>query len=502
MKFAIVLVALLGFCAAEKVRFDNYRVYKLTINDEEQLRAVQQLEDQDRGYTFWDFPAAVGQEVDIVVPPHKFADIQEFSAAYGTPIEVKINNVQELFDQENPLVTPRSFGWTAYYRTADIYEWLDHILEEFPGVTSGFVAGQSYEGRQIRGMKISYKEGNKGIVIEAHIHAREWISSATATYVINELLRSNDPEVRDIAENTDWYIIPVTNPDGLEYTKDVNRMWRKTRRPNSGSTCVGTDPNRNYAYNWMQGGASTNPCSETYAGPQAFSESETRTTTEWVYNNIQDLRVYVSFHSYGQYILSPWGHTTTSAPNYNHLREIMEASRTRIAAVYGTQYTIGSTAATLYVASGTSHDHFYGQQDNNIQIAYTFEFRDRGQYGFALPASQIIPNSIETVQGLIGFLADIKCEMKVFGVLLVISLLGGNWAEKVKFNDYKVFTVQPETEDQLKALRSLEHDSVASFDFWTSAKNVGQKSDIMVAPGQMDEFRTFLEENHLEASTY
>lgn len=252
MKFAIVLVALLGFCAAEKVRFDNYRVYKLTINDEEQLRAVQQLEDQDRGYTFWDFPAGVGQEVDIVVPPHKFADIEEFSAAYGTPIELKINNVQELFDQENPLVTPRSFGWTAYYRTDDIYEWLDHILEEFPDVTSGFVAGQSYEGRQIRGIKISYKTGNKGIVIEAHIHAREWISSATATYVINELLRSNDPEVRDIAENTDWYIIPVTNPDGLEYTKDVNRMWRKTRRPNSGSTCVGTDPNRNYAYNWMR----------------------------------------------------------------------------------------------------------------------------------------------------------------------------------------------------------------------------------------------------------
>lgn len=97
----------------------------------------------------------------------------------------------------------------------------------------------------------------------------------------------------------------------------------------------------------VEGGASTNPCSETYAGPQAFSESETRTTTEWVYNNIQDLRVYVSFHSYGQYILSPWGHTTTAAPNYNHLREIMEASRSRIAAVYGTQYTIGSTAATL-----------------------------------------------------------------------------------------------------------------------------------------------------------
>ena len=27
-------------------------------------------------------------------------------------------------------------------------------------------------------------------------------------------------------------------------------MWRKTRKPNSGSFCVGTDPNRNFATGW------------------------------------------------------------------------------------------------------------------------------------------------------------------------------------------------------------------------------------------------------------
>ncbi|XP_059619302.1 zinc carboxypeptidase-like [Phlebotomus argentipes] len=403
MKIAIVFVGLLALSVAEKARFDNYRVYKLTVTSDEQLMRMQELEDQDRGYLFWDYPSAVGQEVDIMVPPHKRPDIEEFSTANGIPMELKINNVQQLIDQENPLVRPRAFGWTAYYRVHEIYAWLDHIIEEFPQQVTGFVAGRSHEGRDIRGLKISYKAGNKGMVIEGHIHAREWISSATATYVINELLRSNDPEIRDIAENVDWYIIPVTNPDGVEYTKDENRMWRKTRRPNAGSTCVGTDPNRNYAYNWMQGGASTNPCSETYAGPNAFSESETRTVTDYVNSVIENIRVYVSFHSYGQYILSPWGHTTTQAPNHADLMAIMEASRTRIQAVYGTQYTIGPTSTTLYVASGTSHDHFYGEASNNIRVAYTFEFRDRGSYGFILPASQIIPNAIETVQGLIGF---------------------------------------------------------------------------------------------------
>ena len=39
------------------------------------------------------------------------------------------------------------------------------------------------------------------------------------------------------------YILPVANPDGYEYTK-TDRFWRKTRSPNEGSICIGTDPNR------------------------------------------------------------------------------------------------------------------------------------------------------------------------------------------------------------------------------------------------------------------
>lgn len=62
-------------------------------------------------------------------------------------------------------------------------------------------------------------QGNPAILIESNIHAREWITSATATYILNELLTSTDAEVVDIATNIDWYFIPVINPDGFTYTK-------------------------------------------------------------------------------------------------------------------------------------------------------------------------------------------------------------------------------------------------------------------------------------------
>ena len=61
-------------------------------------------------------------------------------------------------------------------------------------------------------------QGNPTIFIESNIHAREWITSATATWFINELLTSTDPAMQDLAQNIDWIIIPVFNVDGFHYT--------------------------------------------------------------------------------------------------------------------------------------------------------------------------------------------------------------------------------------------------------------------------------------------
>lgn len=93
-------------------------------------------------------------------------------------------------------------------------------MSKYSPIAQEFIVGQSYEGRRIRGVKISYKSGNPGIFIEANIHAREWITSATATWLINELLSSKDVKVRNIAENYDWYILPVLNVDGFVYSHE------------------------------------------------------------------------------------------------------------------------------------------------------------------------------------------------------------------------------------------------------------------------------------------
>lgn len=58
--------------------------------------------------------------------------------------------------------------------------------------------------------------------------------------------------------------------------------------------------------------------------------------------------------------------------------------------------------------SGTSVDWAYAQR--NINVAYTFEFRDRGTYGFVLPADQIIPNGEEILEGMIALVAESRVQ--------------------------------------------------------------------------------------------
>lgn len=83
-------------------------------------------------------------------------------------------------------------------------------------------------------------------------------------------------------------------------------MWRKTRSQNSGSSCRGCDANRNFDYEWMAGGASTNPCSETFAGSKAFSEPETRALADFITSLKTRVKLYIAAHSYSQVFLYPW----------------------------------------------------------------------------------------------------------------------------------------------------------------------------------------------------
>ncbi|XP_037038852.1 zinc carboxypeptidase-like [Bradysia coprophila] len=401
--FIGILLALAAVAAvsADKMRFDHHKVFNLKVASEEQMQILRQLEESaaEGEYVFGDSPV-VGRDVDVVVPPHKLYEFNGIMKKFNIIHELEVENLQTLIDAETPIVQPNSVDWTSYHNYTTIYAWLDELLETYSDVLSSHLIGTTYQNRPIRAVKLSHKTGNPTIFLESNIHAREWITSATATWWLNELLTSDDPDIVDLAQNIDWYIIPVFNVDGFHYSHEVNRLWRKTRQ-NHATICFGTDANRNFNFQWMvNNGASDNPCSETYAGPYAFSEVETRALSDFLAPIGRQINIYLSFHSYGQYILFPYGHTRDEVTEYHDIMtDVGNATREGFAQFNGTEYVVGTTAAALYVASGTSVDWAFNEFD--IPIGYTFEFRG-GSYGFVLPADQILPNCYETRDGIIA----------------------------------------------------------------------------------------------------
>ena len=76
-------------------------------------------------------------------------------------------------------------------------------------------------------------------------------------------------------------LVYLLNPDGYEYSRSTDRMWRKNRRKNENSKCVGVDLNRIFDKGFGEN-SSDDPCQEDYRGPEAFSEPEARALRDYV----------------------------------------------------------------------------------------------------------------------------------------------------------------------------------------------------------------------------
>ncbi len=95
------------------------------------------------------------------------------------------------------------------------------------------------------------------VMYMSNIHAREWISVEVNRRLLNWFVdgwRSNDRNVRKWLKTREIWFVLSANPDGYQYTFDVERLWRKNLRDNNGDGQItngdGVDLNRNYDSKW------------------------------------------------------------------------------------------------------------------------------------------------------------------------------------------------------------------------------------------------------------
>ncbi|XP_031626690.1 carboxypeptidase B-like isoform X2 [Contarinia nasturtii] len=278
-----------------------------------------------------------------------------------------------------------SLTWQAYHSFNDIVSFLKYLANKYSKLCTLQYIGTSHENRSLIVLKISNgNPRNKAIWIDGGIHAREWISPAAVTYIVNNFVQNWSKQPAHV-KNINWYILAVHNPDGYEYSRQIgNRLWRKNRNPNGFIRCAGVDLNRNYGFDWGKTGFIGDPCDDEYGGTCAFSEPETEAVRNFFEKTNELFRAFLTFHSFGQCVLYPIN-TDFNEIDRRDLVQVVLKGVKQMQLVNKQVHTV-ETDDTLYLSPGSSESW---ARSLGIEYAYTIELRDKGRYGFLLPSNQI-----------------------------------------------------------------------------------------------------------------
>jgi len=386
--------------------FHGDKVISVTPKDERQLLVLKDLmHDEKLDLDFWQEPVAVDIEVGFRANADVVGGIVEKLKAEGLEPSEAIENLQEAIDFQELSNVAAGYSTRAgsivgkYAQLWEIHRWIDKLVAQNPGRVFPFSAGKSYYGKPLKGVKIGKSApGKPAFWFHAGIHAREWVSTASCIYILDLLVNSKDPEIVKLTTDMVWYVVPVMNPDGYEYTFSNDRMWRKTRTPHN-SYCPGADPNRNWDSAFGTTGVSRNPCTDIYPGPYPFSESCTKTAAETIMSLRDEIKGYISFHAFSQLWLTPWAYTKKLPDDYDDLMAVATEAADRVMRRHNTYWKVGPPSHILYSASGGAFD--WVKSKAGVKYAYTLECRPNSMNpGFLLPASGIIPSGEETWEGV------------------------------------------------------------------------------------------------------
>jgi len=281
-------------------------------------------------------------------------------------------------------------------------EWLTYfsqIEQNFPEFVKRFPIGQTYEGREIVAFTVTSTIGSNKpeIYLQGCVHAREWLAPTNVLWTMTAMLNGygTDTDATLLLDSIQWTIVPLVNVDGYIYTWTNSRYWRKNRRLNSGGS-YGVDLNRNWgpASTWCTQGSSTSPSSDTYCGTAPFSESESRSPSDYIKTRGSLMKAGIDFHTYGPLLLWPWQYSYNRVPDYTMFQTWGSHIVSAINGVNGQRY-VSQQGCDLYLHSGGFIDYNY--QANNM-AAFTIEGRGND---FVVPPSNINPSGAECYAGVI-----------------------------------------------------------------------------------------------------
>ena len=306
-------------------------------------------------------------------------------------------------------------GFACYRTVEGTYDTMDDLASAYPQLAEVHDIGATWlkernpaEGFEMRALRVTNlatitSEPERPVFVAyGSIHAREYTPAELLTRMAEWLIEGygTDPQATWLVDNVDFRFVLQANPDGRKIA-ETGDLWRKNVNSDEGYCSLpwwggdGIDLNRNFPFHWHttgEQGSSSDPCDETFRGPSAGSEPETRNLVAYTAGTpaaggyaggaLPDRRqgdlagaapedysgLFFDIHSYSQLVLWSWGDTYTPAPNDATLRTFGR----RLA--WFNDYT-PQAAVELYPTDGTTDDTFYGllgTPSYTIELGYTF----------------------------------------------------------------------------------------------------------------------------------
>ncbi|MEU6125027.1 M14 family metallopeptidase [Streptomyces sp. NPDC047123] len=355
------------------------------------------------------------------------ADAAEAASLRGSGYELKaLAGPPKRTDGRGVTVKDFPSADARYHNYAEMNAEIDQRIAAHPDLISKRVIGKSYSGRDIVALKISDNvgtdEAEPEVLFTHHQHAREHLTVEMALYLLRELGDdyTTDARIKKLVDSREIWIVPDLNPDGGEYDIATGsyRSWRKNRQPNSGSSNVGTDLNRNWNFKWgCCGGSSGSTGSETYRGARGESAPEVKVVADFVRSRVvggkQQIRAGIDFHTYSELVLWPYGYTyNDTAPGLTQDdRDAHAAVGRKMAASNG--YT-PEQSSDLYITDGSIDDWLWGNQKI---FSYTFEMypTSAGAGGFYPPDEVIERETNRNRDAVLQLLENADCMYRSIG---------------------------------------------------------------------------------------
>ncbi|XP_053687539.1 carboxypeptidase B-like [Sabethes cyaneus] len=391
----LICCAILAFADSSKVSYANFQLFVVRPDTREKLVKLHDLTENEN-YDFWDQPR-LNRDARVMVSHYDESRFEKILEQNDIHYDLVMDNVEQILDKQRKSNieyherTKRdsnsrsTIEFDRYWTLDEIYDYIEELAAAYPTVKV-FEIGTTQENRPIKALSIS-SNGDISmerpvVFMDAGIHAREWVGVMSVVYMIHEFVEHSELYSSQL-DNTDYFIIPVLNPDGYVYTHEVNRLWRKNRTQNN-LLCAGVDLNRNFPFAWR---FTSNGCTNTYAGVGPGSEIETKAMMDQMEKYKPALVMYIAVHTSGEMILWPWGYEMDHyCDNWEEHDDLGKQAAAAIREVGGNEWTVGNAADILYKASGATDD--YGLY-RGARLSYTIELTGGGIEGFDLPEAQL-----------------------------------------------------------------------------------------------------------------